>query len=585
MRPSDANHLRMQSLSVRDMGNMKYFALLVIIFSIPIRPVYGDTFIRVNQIGYPAGEEKTAIIGSNENLSGTPFFIENTASGKIEFFGKIPDPIDIREGDTPFEFNHPIDFSPLNRHGVYRLFVENRSESPPFKIGSAPYSNVMDILLQFLRAARCGNTNPERHAPCHLHDATDVPLDVTGGWHDAGDYIKFSKKESYVTYLLLLSYAVHTNDAHLFSDLNNNHLPDILDEARVGIDYLLKLYPNEQTFVYRVGDKTLDHRQGMRMPESDQLAAGNRPALVGFDRNNLAKYAYTMALAANVFQSFPAYREDAKTYISLAKRAYRKAINIDTDHFDKLCLAATELYRVTNNGIYLSDAKRFNDLLGKSDRGSYDTNVNFAHVRLAPFYSKAASKLNDSLEYMLNISNNRVFGFPTRQYSWGSLYIAMSGGSACWMQKHATGDARYNQLNHRIRDYATGVNPWGVCFISGLGTNYPRNTHGNLPSVLFKSGSIPEMALPGSVALGPVSREYWEKEWHHLIPWHEKDIYADFQPRDCLYHDHSHDFVTNEPCIYGSAEAILFFSQYLDKMNNETKSNTAGNNPVSDSGA
>ncbi|MBD3308678.1 hypothetical protein GF348_20025, partial [candidate division KSB3 bacterium] len=463
----------------------------------------------------------------------------------------------------PFIYNHTLDFSKIGKSGLYYLEIYQESKSHPFKVEDNPYTGLIDLFLRFMRAARCGNTEPDFHGPCHVHDATNVNLDVTGGWHDAGDYIKFSKKESYVTYLLLLTYAENVKDADQFSDLNSNGLPDVIDEAKIGLDYLLKLYPDEDTFVYRVGDLKWDHRQGMRMPESDKLAKNQRPALIGFDRNNLAKYAYTMALGANVFKDFPQFGKEVETYLQLAKRAYEKAMQIEDDHFDKLCLAATELYRVTEKPEYLIDARKFNDRLTRSDGGSYDTNVNFAHARLAPYYDKARLKLRASLALMLSTSNQRAFGYTTRRYLWGSLYRCLSGGSAAWLYESLTGDPTYDVVNRRIRDFTLGVNPWGVCFVSGVGTVYPKSTHGNLPFVLEKKGVLKEAALPGSVALGPVDRSYWEKEWHHLVPTARDDIYAEFQPPDCLYHDHPHDFVTNEPCIYGSAEAILFFSQFM----------------------
>lgn len=527
--------------------------------------------IRVNQIGYPTAETKIAVVGSTEDIQGRPFVVKDKKTNRVVFSNAVGPPLAAKDGGTPFPFNYAIDFSEVTQDGLYAVEIDPTSPSHPFAIQKNPYGGMIDLLLRFMRVARCGDTDPELHGACHLHDATNVDLDLTGGWHDAGDYIKFSKKESYVTYLLLLAYAENRTHAERFSDLNGNGLPDVLDEARIGLDYLVKLYPDENTFVYRVGDLQQDHRQGMRMPELDRLAKIRRPALIGFDRNNLAKYAYAMALAADVFKNIPAHAAEAQTYLGLARRAYGKALQIEVEedaHWDKLCLAAAELYRTTGEKEFLAQARQFNDQIQRSDRGSYDTNVNFAHARLAPHYGKALAKLEDSLALMQSTSDERAFGYITRRYSWGSLYISLSGGTAAWLHESITGNSGFEAVHRRIRDFTLGVNPWGVCFVSGVGTVYPKHTHGNLPFVLKKEGRLKEAALPGSVALGPVDRAYWEKEWRHLVPGDRDDIYAEFQPKDCLYHDHPHDFVTNEPCIYGSAEAILFFSQYLRKGEN-----------------
>ncbi len=543
-------------------------SLLWVCFIIPFAANgYAATHIRVNQIGYPSNEKKIAIVGSTSDIEGQSFLVKDKNTERIVFSDTIPPKIASKQGDTPFQYNYAIDFSDVSENGRYYIEIDESASSHPFRIEMNPFNGLIDLLLKFMRAARCGGTEPDFHGPCHLYDATNIDLDLTGGWHDAGDYIKFSKKESYVVYLLLLTYAENAEYADRFSDLDSNGLPDVIDEAKIGLDYLLKLYPDEDTFIYRVGDLERDHRQGMRMPESDKLTKNGRPALIGFDRNNLAKYAYTMALGANVFKDFPQFAKDVETYRHLAERAYEKAIQIEDGHFDKLCLAATELYRVTRQPGFLNDAKKFNHFIARNDGGSYDTNVNFAHARLAPYHDEALRKLKASLSLMLSTSDERAFGYTTRRYLWGSLYRCLSGGSAAWLYESLTGDGTYDVVNRRIRDFTLGVNPWGVCFISGVGAVYPRNTHGNLPFVLEKNGVIPEAALPGSVALGPVDRVYWEKEWHHLVPHVRNDIYAEFQPPDCLYHDHPHDFVTNEPCIYGSAEAILFFSQFIRNRN------------------
>jgi endoglucanase len=541
---------------------MKHLLTVLIAWIAFIEPAYGESHIRANQLGYFPEDQKIAIVGSYEDLNGKPFIIRDVVSNAVSFSNALSPAITGKSGDTPFPYNHSADFSAFTNPGVYRIELEDGTRSHDFRIDANAYDGVIDILLQFLRSARCGDTNPDLHGPCHLHDATDPKVDMTGGWHDAGDFIKFTKKETYVTYLLLLSFDANRDRAYRFSDLNGNGLADVLDEARVGLDYLVKAYPDENTFIYRVGDLKADHRQGMRLPELDRLAKTNRPALVGFDRENLAKYAYTMALAAAVFRDMPKYAPDATHYLYLARKAYRKARSIDKEQFDKLCLAATELYLATGDTTYLAEAKLFNKHLGRSDYGSYSNQVNFAHARLAPYHEPARAKLERSLSYLLLTSEKRTFGFSTKYY-WGSLYVAMSGGSAGWLYERLRGDGRYQELPRRIRDFALGVNAWGVSFISGIGTVYPRYIHSNLATELSKSGAIPAMTLTGGVSLGPIEREYWEKEWKRLVPRPALDRYARFQPPDCLYHDHSHDFVTNEPCIYGSAEAILFFSHYL----------------------
>ena len=76
------------------------------------------------------------------------------------------------------------------------------------------YRRVIPTSLQFFRVQRCGNSNPAAHGPCHLNKSVIVggqrdgqTIDVSGGWHDAGDYIKFLGQTSASTWFLLSAYA------------------------------------------------------------------------------------------------------------------------------------------------------------------------------------------------------------------------------------------------------------------------------------------------------------------------------------------------------------------------------------------
>ena len=518
--------------------------------------------IRINQLGYLSDEPKRAVLGSEQDLRGQNYLIRNLTSGQVAFSGKVGASISTAGPDTPFNFNHDIYFSSVQLNGIYRIELQNGETSHIFRISNAVYRDVIDSLLFFLKAARCGDTNPMLHAPCHLHDATNTELNLTGGWHDAGDFLKFTRQEAYTTYLLLLSFDVQqAQNAPFFSDKNRNGIADVLDEAKIGLDYLEKCYPDNGTFVHQVGDMEADHNQPFMLPENDRLAKTNRPALFGFDRNQLAKYAYTMALASKVFGGLAGYADKSRTYLTLSKRAYEKARITGSGHYDKLCLTAVELYRATNEDHYLTEAKKINDRLFKSDWGNYSDNTNLAHARLAPFYPSAVRKLQNSVTDFLLASQNNLFGFNVK-YIWGSLYVALSSASSAWLYQITSQNNAYADLPRRIKDYTLGMNPWGVCFIAGLGTVYPKNIHNRLAYTLKNMGVLAEGTIKGAVAEGPISRTDWQEKWRRLVP-DKEDIYAHFQTSECLYHDHVGDYVTNEPCIYGTAEAILFFSFYL----------------------
>jgi len=519
------------------------------------------SLIRVNQLGFLEKDAKRAIVSSNSRLVGNKFFIKDLQRNEVVFHDKIGPVVSGVERQSSLAFNYIVEFTALETVGSYRIELEDKTTSPPFVINNNVYAKVIDSLLYFLRVARCGNTTAELHKPCHLFDATNSELDLTGGWHDAGDFLKFTRSIAYVTYTLLLSYEVSKPDlSQYFSDLDHNGIPDVLEEAKIGLDYLIKVYPDPETFVYIVGDRA-DHHQGVRMPEDDKLAKTKRPAWFGFRRNVLSQYAFALALASSIFEDLPQHSKQAKEYLALAKRAYSKAKSAEKKHFDKLCLAATELYRATQDPKYLSEAKAFSDKLSVGHWGNWSDNTILAHARLGEFYAKAAKKLRDSVAIFYNNSNKHLFGYNTA-YTFSGIYVAITSGSAGWFYKLLSNDDSFDDLPLRIRDYLLGTNPWGVCFISGLGTNYPKNIHNRLAQSLKKTGVLKNGTIKGAIPGGPVKPKEWAKRWNDLVPEGE-DIYVELQPPEAAYYDHPRAYPTNEPCIYGSSEAILFFSFYL----------------------
>jgi len=540
---------------------IKYVAVIILVCFVSSYSCAASYF-RSNQVGYLKHDVKTAVLGSEEDLTGRKFFVKRLSNGQILFSHDVGASKSGVSKDTPFRFNYTLNFSAVQTDGSYFLELQDGTRSHPFEINNYFYRSIIDKLLFFLRVARCGNTNPELHKPCHLYDATNLDLDLTGGWHDAGDFLKFTHQIAYSSYLLLLSYEINkAGYTKNYSDFNKNGIADILDEAKIGIDYLVKCYPDENRFISMVGDFDGDHSQPARMPENDILASTQRPASIKFDRSKLAKYAYTMALASKIFNEIPGNESSAKNYLLLAKRAYDRAKTIESGKYDQLCLAATELYFATKEQTYLSEAKYFNEKTAVAYWGGWANNANLANARIAPVYPESIARLKESVAHFYSVSRKNIFGFSV-PYAWGSLYAAISSGTAGLFYALLTGDESFNALPRNIKDYTLGVNPWGVCFISGLGTVYPKNIHNNLAVMLKREGKLNDAAIDGAVAEGPYDRKEWEKKWSSRVP-QKDDIFSSFQTSEFVYHDHTADYATNEPTIYGAAEAILFFSFYL----------------------
>ena len=116
-----------------------------------------------------------------------------------------------------FRYYYQVDFSPANEAGHYYLRGQNSGiRSQSFQIGDGAYRGIQEELLGFMRQQRCGY-NPFLDMVCHQRDGRsaygNMPdstwVDATGGWHDAGDQLKYLMTGSYATAHMLLAFELY----------------------------------------------------------------------------------------------------------------------------------------------------------------------------------------------------------------------------------------------------------------------------------------------------------------------------------------------------------------------------------------
>ena len=138
------------------------------------------------------------------------------------------------------------------------------------RVTATAYRGAADLLLHYMREQRSGY-NPVFHDSVHQRsDAilVDDPahasrfLPVAGGWADASDYLQYGTTSAHATVMLLLAYRDHPaafGDSVQANGLAGaNGQPDVLDEARWGLEWLLKMYPEDDLLLNQVGDDS-DH--------------------------------------------------------------------------------------------------------------------------------------------------------------------------------------------------------------------------------------------------------------------------------------------------------------------------------------
>ncbi|MGH2567798.1 MAG: glycoside hydrolase family 9 protein, partial [Bacteroidota bacterium] len=219
--------------------------------------------ILVDQLGYLPDEKKIAII---RDLRAELVEVRNTVTNKTVYTGKVKGVgrRDESTGDETFLF----DFSELINPGNYQLWIPGTEvASTEFSIGPDVYLEAALSSLQSFYYQRCGievsNGSPWVHPPCHLQDALQYGSpshrnDVVGGWHDAGDYGKFVATGAVSAAFLLYLYELKPSkfvDGQLAIPQAGNSIPDILDEVRWELEWLLKMQREDGGVYHKVSTK------------------------------------------------------------------------------------------------------------------------------------------------------------------------------------------------------------------------------------------------------------------------------------------------------------------------------------------
>ncbi len=547
----------------------RLFSMLIISITLcSTLPANAQVLFRVNQVGYRSDDSKNAVIMSTELLKDLNYRIIGI-SGQIVHQGRL-----IRLIDPVCSYYlYSLDFSKIFKPGQFNIAIGS-DISPPVNIGNGLYKPEISKALDFFKAQRCGNTSPSFHKSCHLSDATILvsgpdegqALNLTGGWHDAGDYTKFLNTTAYSAYLMMLSYEIQPE---AFNDKDVNGTPDILDEARIGLDWCMKAHYSPNQLVIQVQNKN-DQTVGWRMPEDDPLA-GKRP---GYDKPSKAHCgiaAAALALGGYIFKKRGDI-EYGERCLQHATQLYELAgrnipisscgpdsVYYDKTTWDNLALAAIELYRTTGDVKYLNDAKSHLEAQETVHWVSWGDLSGLALARTAPYNQESLDSLNSQLSYFDDLSKMETFGYPLESYPWGSASIQAGIAMLAVLHHNITGTGKFLPLAIKQRDFLLGMNSHGVSFISGVGLDFPRRLHHQI-------SRIQDIVIPGGFAAGFVNVEMFQNS---KIVLDGRDRFQEFQNGIYVYHDDYNDYLTNEASISNNAQLLLALTWFCQSLAGE----------------
>ncbi|MEU4215152.1 glycoside hydrolase family 9 protein [Actinoplanes sp. NPDC026623] len=407
--------------------------------------------------------------------------------------------------------------------------------APPYSYGEALQKSLLFYEAQVSGRKPAWNRVSWR-GDSALRDGSDVGVDLTGGWYDAGDHVKFGLPMAFTTTMLAWG-AVESRDAYAGS----GQLGSLLNNLRVPNDYFIKAHPSPDVLYGQVGKGDDDHKwwgpaevMPMARPayKIDASCGGTELA---------AETAAAMAASSLVFRpTDPGYADTllthAKQLYSFAdrvRRSYHECITDATAFYrswsgyaDELVWGATWLYRATGDAAYLAKAEAGYDAQGNENQTStkmykwtisWDNKQYGNYVLLAQLTGKQ-KYLDDANRWLdwftVGVGGEKVRTSPGGMVvvdSWGALRYAANTAFVALVHSDHLGDAtrrqRYHDFAVRQINYALGDNPRNSSYVIGFGVNAPKNPHHRTAhGSWWDSQQVPEQTrhvLYGALVGGP----------------------------------------------------------------------------------
>ncbi|MGZ3144874.1 glycoside hydrolase family 9 protein [Lentzea chajnantorensis] len=508
--------------------------------------------VQVDQVGYVPGLPKRATLVSTATTPQT-WTLKNSAGAAVATGQTVPKGADVTSGDSV----HQIDFSSYDTAGTGYTLVVGSDASFPFDISADAVKRLRYDSLAFFYHQRSGtpidaqyvgeqyarpaghvNVAPnqgDNNVPCRADLACGYTLDVRGGWYDAGDHGKYVVNGGISVWQLLNSYerASRIGDASAFRDgtlaipEKSNGVPDLLDEARWEVDFLLKMQAPDGMAHHKVHD-------------ANWTALPTRPELDDQPRRlSATSTAATLNLAAVAAQASRLWKSIDATYSAKLLTAARKAYTAakanpnkiadpndgtgggaysDSTLTDEFYWAAAELYATTGEAAYRTDVTGSTHYKGASlTRAGFfwGGTAPLGDITLAlvptglPAADVAATKsafatvADQHLAAMAQMGYATPYDNSVDGYVWGSNSAVLNNAQVIALAHDFTGADKYRDGVFEALHYLLGRNPLSTSYVAGYGDQAVQNVHHRFWAKQ-NDPTLP-IAPPGSLSGGPNS--------------------------------------------------------------------------------
>lgn len=500
--------------------SLKKYLLVPIFFSSTFVVAQQQSLqVKLNQLGFYPNTHKLAITPSH---NASTFHLREAESGNIVYQGNLESAgFYSLSGETVKVAN----FSEFSRQGTYILGVDGGGESFPFDIGNhqflslnaalikAIYFNRASIALEQEYAEKWSRSAGHSDTLVVIHESaasTNRPngtyISSPGGWYDAGDFNKYVVPISSSINHMLFAYE---NFPSFFESQNlnipesNNAIPDILDENRYALDWLLTMQDPSDGGVYH--KLTHANFSSTIMPSK----ATNPRYVIQKGTAASLDFAAVMAQAARVYEPFDT------NFATIALRAARDAYNwalvnpnvtynqneinsqfnpdIQTGTYgdgsfsDEFFWARAELYITTKEDKFYPN----NGWNGVGNSGWSNVQAlglfSLVHHRkeLTSIGLVDTSAMKNTLinayEWYVNDSKTAPyrspFGIQSWQFNWGSNGGAGNLGMGILLAYQLTGEQKFYEGAIDIMDYLLGRNAVSYSYVTGFGDQSPMHIH------------------------------------------------------------------------------------------------------------
>ncbi|MDO9634117.1 MAG: glycoside hydrolase family 9 protein [Paludibacter sp.] len=503
----------------------KHTIAVLILIHLAVSSFGADSWIRINQLGYLPNAAKKAVLLSEKELKIQAFTIHDALTDEQ---CAIIQSVKSHGSFDKFNSTYILDFSSFKAEGAYYIKIDN-IYSPTLFINKNIFVGSTDKLIDYMHLQRFGG-------------------DVSGGWwYDGANKNRNGSINATAIYQLLYSYnqnpLVFADRYDYFGKDQPNGIPDIIDEAKWGLDWLVQAN-------YKNGHLSMT-----------------------------GKFVAAFALGADVLSKF--YPDFSETLSKKAIEIYEfvknqqqitQNLSTETEQYlteenwkDDMQLAATQLYFLTYNTEYLLDAVDY----GASEPvpqwlfSTCDKPLQFyPYINWSPILLQQVENPNIKKTFLQNIFITLQRAKLTADDNPFNIGISFTENSnnkivalhnLCIVYRQLTKDNTFIEIEESLYNWIFGCNPWGISMVIGLPEigHTPVHPHSK---TYIESDKLPV----GGLLNGAISNQCLMKtntEGQNYV-----GIYERFQTDWAVYRDHVNDYITNQPNIDGTSALFQLLS-------------------------